>query len=103
SSAALSYSVTYTLGSNPELSATGGTWALNLAGAIPLAVGTYSVQVHTANDIGESSDSSLGSLVISSTPPVLGALNSPSAEVGATISVTTQVIGGDTTGLTAII
>ena len=98
-----SYSVTYTLGVDPQLSVTGGAWALNLSGTTPLAIGSYSVEVHTANDIGVNTDSAVGSLVISSTPPIVGALSSPTAKVGESVSIALPVTGGDTTGLTAII
>jgi hypothetical protein len=71
SNAALSYSATYTLGSSPQLSTSGGNWTLNLAGTTPLAVGTYNVVVHTGNGIGQSADSATGLLTIS--PVSIGA------------------------------
>jgi sporulation-control protein spo0M len=98
-----SYSATYTLGTNPQLTVSGGTWSLNLAGTTPLAVGSYSVVVHTANDNGESSDSAPGSLTINSTPPVVGSLNPQSATVGVPVNISAAITGGDTTGLTAMI
>lgn len=98
-----SYSATYTLGTSPQLSVDGAAWKLDLAGTSPLTIGTYSVLVHTVNDIGETADSLLGTLVINSTPPVVNTLGPRSAKVGETLNVSSGIIGGDTTGLVATI
>lgn len=103
SNSATSLSTTYTLGIDAQLTASNGSWSLDLGGTSPLAVGTYELLVHTANDIGESADSSVGTLVIQSIPPVIGALAPQSANIGAPVVIATAIIGGDTTGLTAII
>jgi len=103
SNTAKSYSATYTLGSSPQLVASGGSWTLNLAGATLLSVGTYNVSVHTANAYGKTADSTSGLLVINSTPPVVGALSSQSASVGVPVNISAAITGGDTTGLTASI
>lgn len=101
--AATSYAATYTFGTDPQLSTSGNTWTLNLSTTTPLAVGSFSVVVHTENDIGQISDSAAGSLVINSTPPIVGTLNAPSANVGVPVNITTQILGGDLTGLVASI
>lgn len=103
SNAGLAYSATYTFGVDSQLTASNGGWALNLAGTPPLAVGSYNVVVHTANEIGEGADSDVGSLTIASTPPIVGALNTPTANVGTPVTVSAVILGGDTTGLEALI
>ncbi len=65
-------SVTYTLGTNTELSTADNTWTLDLSGISPLAVGTYDVVV-TATDalMNSSHDVSTNELVINNVTPVI--------------------------------
>ncbi len=64
SNSAASYSATYSLGSSSQLTTSGGSWTLNLAGTTPLAAGTYNVLVHTVDQYGLTADSTGGVLVV---------------------------------------
>jgi hypothetical protein len=95
-----SSSVTYTLGTSPQLSVSGGSWTLNLTGTTPMHNGSYNVSVHTANAVGVSADSASGHLVINSSPvPVVGPLLSKAAEVGNPVRILAAMIGSSTSGL----
>ncbi|MBU0485850.1 MAG: hypothetical protein KKB30_15205 [Proteobacteria bacterium] len=65
-------SVTYTLGTNPELTNIGNNWTLNLSAIAPLADGTYQV-IATATDGAGNSATDLTSdeLIIDQTAPTI--------------------------------
>ncbi len=68
--------VAYVLGDSPFLSVNGNAWMLNLAGATPLADGTYNVVATSIDQFGfVSTDATAGELTIDSTPPAVPTVN----------------------------
>jgi len=67
---------TYTLNTDPQLTAVGNNWNLNLTGTTPLADGLHEVVVHTADGGGNvANDTTTNELLIDATPPATPTVN----------------------------
>ncbi len=99
---------TYTLGVDPELTAAGGIWTLNLDGTTPLAENTYDVTVTVTDAAGNTrTDASNLELTVDASVPTVtyqvtdntNPTISGTAPPGATLTI--QVNGGTSTGVVA--